>query len=170
MSWSDFTVECWVKTGPFGRPYILAGTNQSSSRSYSLALLPSGILRARVLDSSGKAWETTVLPIESGGSVSAKPLLDDRWHLVGMMVDRHLGLMTVYIDGLPRGSTAVPTGFGAVSTPSFLVAGCWDLWESGRDVRHLELSPASLMTCASLWPLTTLPNSPRPSWEPMLPP
>ncbi|MFB3903054.1 MAG: LamG-like jellyroll fold domain-containing protein [Acidobacteriota bacterium] len=134
IGWSDFTLECWLRTGAIGRSYILAGKAWSWSQGgYALVLLPSGILRARLADTSGLVWKTEISPVVTnpGGSFSVKPLLDDEWHLVGMSVDRKAGLMTVYIDGAERGSTPMPAGFGPVSPQNYLCAGVYDPSEGG---------------------------------------
>jgi len=133
MGWSDFTVECWLKTGAIGRPYILAGRQWAWMPSYGLVLFPSGFLRARAVDTAGIIWETRVSPlVDTGGALSVKPLLDDTWHLVSMTVDRQSGFMKVYIDGLERGSTPAPAGFGAIVPQKYLYASLWDMSEPGQ--------------------------------------
>ncbi len=133
MGWSDFTLECWMKSGSIGRPYVVIGRQQNWLPSYGLTLFPSGVLRARAVDTAGINWEARISPIvDTGGVLSLKPLLDDKWHLVSMAVDRQSGLMKVYVDGLERASVPAPAGFGAIAARTYVYAGIQDTSESGH--------------------------------------
>jgi hypothetical protein len=135
MGWSSFTLECWMRSGPVGRAYILAGrsTATGANPKYGLSVLPSGVIRAWANDTAARKWKVEVAPVTLGadGSFSVKPILDDRWHLISMIVDRSAGAMTVYIDGEQRDSALAPADFAAIPVGEVFRAGYADAQEAG---------------------------------------
>lgn len=112
---SDFTVECWVKTGPVGRRFVLAGSSQYQS-GYALNLLRSGAVRAELTDSVGLIWKAQMAP-------SVYQITDNQWHQVVMTVNQTTGQLSLYIDGMVRATSTKPVGFGQLFQTTQFLAG-----------------------------------------------
>ncbi len=131
---SSFTLECWMKTEPVTRGYILVGktnTNGASPR-YKMILLANGSLRAWLSDGP-RQWQAEASPTftDASGKKGVKPIADDQWHMVTMVVDRGVGLLKLYVDGLERASSSMPAGFTSPPTGYLLRAGLADPYEPG---------------------------------------
>ena len=124
---SGFTLECWVRTGPISRTYVLAGKTPGAWGSgYSLSIKPSGAVWGYLQDTANRFWETVSDP-------SSAPILDAQWHHLAMVTDRQMALLRLYVDGVERAASAQPAGFGDVSNTSTFAIGQWDAhdWSSG---------------------------------------
>ncbi|MBV8859486.1 MAG: hypothetical protein JOZ02_21320, partial [Acidobacteria bacterium] len=116
------------------RTYTLVGKNHSTEASanyiygnFALQLLPSGAMRALLFDTANIRWQVDVpkaySPAAGQWLVSAD---DDRWHLLSMVVNREQGRLSLYVDGIERGSAAMPAGFGSMISGYPLRAGTID--------------------------------------------
>jgi hypothetical protein len=121
---NSFTAECWFKTNPVTRGYSLIakedsfGGNQFAPE-FSLRIVPSGALRAYAYDSGIRQWRAEMLPI-------VYAVDDNAWHHVAMVVDRTAQRMSIYVDGVERAFSPMPSGFGPLTkTPTPLRAGHW---------------------------------------------
>ena len=110
---TDFTVECWVKTGVVPRTYTIVGNEDSNGgfnffTAYSVRLSPNGNMRAFSQNINGVTWSITV-------PSSVYKVDDNQWHSIAMVVNRTTSRMSLYIDGLERGFSASPANFGTVA-------------------------------------------------------
>jgi hypothetical protein len=118
---NGFTTECWVKTNPVGRTYTLVGKEDFyggyyGPPEYAIRLTPAGALRALVYDSSQRQWKAEMPgrvydPAQGRWQVTID---DGQWHHVSMVVDRAASQLYLYVDGVERASSAMPSGFGAL--------------------------------------------------------
>jgi hypothetical protein len=109
---TSFTVECWVKTGVVPRTYTLVGHEDSSggqsfNPSYSLRLSPNGNLRALAIDTGNRLWFAD-LPS------SVYKVDDNQWHQISMVMNRAIGKLSIYVDGVERASGNQPANFGTL--------------------------------------------------------
>ncbi|HKU73806.1 MAG TPA: LamG-like jellyroll fold domain-containing protein [Pyrinomonadaceae bacterium] len=110
---TNFTVECWVKTGVVPRTYTLVGNEDSNGgfnffTAYSVRLSPNGNLRAFGQSVNGVTWSADV-------PSSVYKVDDNQWHYVALVVNRTTSRMSLYIDGIERGFSTAPAGFGTFS-------------------------------------------------------
>ncbi|HBB87752.1 MAG TPA: hypothetical protein DC047_09070, partial [Blastocatellia bacterium] len=80
---SGYTVEFWVKTDPVVNAHTLVGKDSpdgnSNSAEYGVRLLPSGLLRAFMEDTSRTVWKAELQP-------TVYKVDDNQWHYVAMVV------------------------------------------------------------------------------------
>jgi hypothetical protein len=112
------TAECWVKTGPVTRNYVLVGKNDSGggSEDFNLVLQPSGSLRGRYVDSSNTVFDVTM-------PATTFDVDDDQWHYVALVVVPGDKQVIIYVDGVERAkltSTSTMLGMRNVG-PAFRV-------------------------------------------------
>jgi hypothetical protein len=105
---TSFTVECWMKTDPVARAYVLVGKSDTGggSEDFNLVLFPSGALRAYFIDNGGVSRQTEMM-------ATSYDVDDNQWHYVAMVVDRTNARLSLYVDGVER-SFASLVGAGAV--------------------------------------------------------
>ncbi|RPJ80717.1 MAG: hypothetical protein EHM18_18055, partial [Acidobacteria bacterium] len=106
---SSFTIDCWFKTPPVDKVYLLAG-KQVDVSGYGISLLPSGELQGWIKNEAGTQW---IVETPSGMSVA-----DDQWHSATLVVDRENGRMAVIVDALERAASPEPPGFGDIGDES----------------------------------------------------
>jgi hypothetical protein len=108
---AGFTAEVWMKTSPLTNAYTLVGKQDDGGYYYNtdfaLRLLPSGALRAYVIDTGKNQWLTQVVPL-------THEFDDNQWHYMALVCDRTANKLSIYVDGVERASTPAPAGFGAV--------------------------------------------------------
>jgi hypothetical protein len=116
---SNFTVECWMKTGTLGRTYTLVGNedvygNYYGPPQYSLRLSPSGVLRAIAYDTSARLWKAEIAGRAFDPATGRWQLLldDNQWHHIAMTLDRTAGKLSLYVDGTERAGVPMPANFG----------------------------------------------------------
>jgi hypothetical protein len=109
FSATSFTVEGWVKTPALERDTVLVAkeTSEGQNTDFRLKALSSGALRVELFDTSGLSWQAETLP----GTVN---IADNQWHAVTFVVDRELGLLSVYVDGVVRVVAPAPAEFTAL--------------------------------------------------------
>ncbi len=110
---TNFTVECWVKSGVVPRTYTIVGNEDNNGglnffTGYSVRLSPNGSLRAFGQSVNGTTWSATL-------AASTYRVDDDQWHHVAMVVNRTTNRMSIYVDGLERAFATGPTNFGSFS-------------------------------------------------------
>jgi len=124
---SSFTVDCWFRSSPVPKAYMLAG-KQVWISGYGLSLLPSGAVQAWIRNESLADWS-----VQTPGELL---VADDRWHSVSMVVDRENQTLSVYVDGLVRAATPEPANFGDIGVES---DGCVSVGEG--DYRDSTVGP-----------------------------
>ena len=114
----SFTAECWVKTNPVTRGYTLVGKEDQFGGTqvipeFALRIVPSGALRGYAWDTGSRQWKAEMTGrVYDPATGRWKPIIDDNeWHHVAMVVDRAAQKMTLYVDGVERASSPMPTGF-----------------------------------------------------------
>ncbi len=125
---SSFTAEGWVKTDPVGRTYTLFGKEDSfggntANPEFAVRLFPNGTLRAFAMNINGQMWLAD-LP------ASVYRVDDGLWHYIAMVVDRTNNRLTLYVDGIERASTAMPSNFVSLpNTGQAFRAGHWSFFD-----------------------------------------
>ena len=94
---AGFTIEFWMKTAPVANAYTLVGKGRDDFyyyySDYALKLLPSGGLRATIIDTNKNQWTTQTVPM-------AHEVDDDQWHFMALVCDRTSNTTTIYVDGV----------------------------------------------------------------------
>jgi hypothetical protein len=106
---TSFTLECWIKTNPVNKTYLVAGKTDSNgntnSSDFNLKLLPSGALQGAVINTAGLQWKVEM-------PHTTYVVDDNEWHSIAMVVDRSAERLLLYVDGVERATAAAPNGFG----------------------------------------------------------
>ena len=99
--------------------YTLAGKDYEDGYYYysdfALRLLPSGGVRAVVIDPNKAQWQADTVGRTYDPATGRWQLVVDNneWHHVAMVCDRSANKLIIYIDGVERGSSNMPANFGA---------------------------------------------------------
>ncbi len=115
---SSFTLDLWVKTNPVANAYTLAGKDSDDGYFYysdfGLRLLPSGGLRAVVVDTNKNQWMAETVGRSYDPNTGRWELVVDNneWHHLAMVCDRTANKLTIYVDGVARGVANMPVNFG----------------------------------------------------------
>lgn len=133
---SSFTIEMWLNTnyrpsGFGGYDYIeqtlfkKGNVSQSSDTgAFRVSLLPSGELKAQLRDSAGELWEAQT-------QTSYAEIFNGQWHYISLVVKRGTqpdeNRLTLYVDGVARGTTVAPVLFGTLRETA-------DIFRSGESV------------------------------------
>ncbi|HXK60731.1 MAG TPA: Ig-like domain-containing protein [Acidobacteriota bacterium] len=134
---SSFTLQCWFKTRPVGRTYMLVGRSgvDGHAHEFGIHLFPSGLLRAFLIDTAHNNWQVDVPArlYDASSSVWRTCVVDDeQWHLLTMVVDRASDQLMLYVDQELRASAPAPTGFGALRNSNLRFrAGLKNIWSGG---------------------------------------
>ena len=110
---NPFTVEGWMNyrldpDNPPSTPIVIWSRGTTSQKEYSLTLLPNGDLQAKVFNTTGTTWETTL-------SKTTFDVADGQWHSLAMAVERGTAAeqnqLKLYVDGELRMSGQVSEQF-----------------------------------------------------------
>jgi hypothetical protein len=118
----SFTVESWFKAQGFyyEQPVVTKGYfdnygDYDYGGAFMLSVHPTGGVKAQLRDVNGRLWLAQSATNNPG-------VLDDRWHLLAMVVARGAqpgeNRLTIYVDGIERASVVAPNSFGAMRTIS----------------------------------------------------
>ena len=91
--------------------YTLVGKDYEDGYYYysdfALRLLPTGGLRAYVIDTSKAQWMAEMSPF-------TYEVDDNQWHYLALVCDRPNNKLSIYVDGVERASQPAPANFGQV--------------------------------------------------------